>query len=350
MVKSNFSKKEIAQKRELLYELLSRKQKRTIAFPLFFRRAGFYSEMNNLMLLLLYCLHQGIQFRLDNSFLISYFGIKGWSTFFHPFCKECRGRFSPLTILLKKGLIKASHYFHSGNIDHFIYPWSLFSECSTAKIEHYNIPELGIKGDIFDALRIISAIVLDLNEETETRIRTMLGTTHDHAYDLAVHIRRGDKRIETIFYSVQDYVNASQSVIRREKGAKIFVATDDYRAFKEYCQLYPNAHITSSCQPYYRGHYQSRYTLKASHPKNSTYKPHEKKIHIPIFNNLSRQEKTKAVYDLLADTHIMAHAKACIGSHDSNVYRTVVVLRGGEHCHFVNRNVLDYRSSQFHFL
>ena len=77
MVKSDFSRDEIAEKQRALFGLLSGKQKRAVNFPLFSRGAGFYSEMNNLAMLLLYCLHHGIQFRLDSSYMISRLGSQG---------------------------------------------------------------------------------------------------------------------------------------------------------------------------------------------------------------------------------------------------------------------------------
>ena len=60
----------------------------------------------------------------------------------------------------------------------------LFQEFRSApKIMRYDIPELGIKGDMFHALRVMSAILFDLNEETESRIRTTLGAAYSQTHE-----------------------------------------------------------------------------------------------------------------------------------------------------------------------
>lgn len=49
--------------------------------------AGFYSEFNNMILCLIYCKHNDIEFKLysrDANFKIQ----KGWKDFFLPFCTE----------------------------------------------------------------------------------------------------------------------------------------------------------------------------------------------------------------------------------------------------------------------
>ena len=347
MVKSDFSRDEIAEKRRALFGLLSGKQKRAVNFPLFLRGAGFYSEMNNLAMLLLYCLHHGIQFRLDSSYMISRLGVKEWTTLFHPFCEERKMRSGGL---MRRFSFYKPHLLRALGIAPATSWHSLFQEFRSApRIMRYDIPELGIKGDMFHALRVMSAILFDLNEEAESRIRTTLGTAYSQAYDLAVHIRKGDKNTEYMtHYSAQDYVNASRSALgirERGIGVKIFVATDDHRAFEEYQSLYPEARVTSSCRPEHRGYYQNPGALKISRLASSARKPRE---NTPVFDLLSVEEKNRATYQLLADTHIMTHAKACLGSFFTNVYRAVCVFRGGENCRFINKNVPDYRSPGFH--
>src|SRR6185369_14450129 len=62
--------------------------KRTLVFHLGVE-AGFFSEFNNMVLAMLYCLHHQIRFVLysDNAnFKVS----KGWEDFFLPFCEETR--------------------------------------------------------------------------------------------------------------------------------------------------------------------------------------------------------------------------------------------------------------------
>lgn len=54
--------------------------------------AGFFSEFNDLIFMILYCLEHKIQFKLYSD--DANFGIeKGWQDYFEPFCEEVHERF-----------------------------------------------------------------------------------------------------------------------------------------------------------------------------------------------------------------------------------------------------------------
>ena len=135
--------------------------------------AGFFSEFNNMILALLYCIENQIQFVLysaDANFKTD----KGWTDFFLPFCPETTDNFHHINnfrwLKIYHPYRKIKIYFRkrANGIDLLTHDiWRKFKNEHFAK-RHFSIPELGINGCILDATRILHSIVWRYNENTSS--------------------------------------------------------------------------------------------------------------------------------------------------------------------------------------
>ena len=67
--------------------------------------AGFFSEYNNMVLAILYCIVNRIQFVLESE-EANFSSGKGWTEFFLPFCKEIKGKWLRLFNFRRKPTYK----------------------------------------------------------------------------------------------------------------------------------------------------------------------------------------------------------------------------------------------------
>lgn len=241
--------------------------------------SGFFSEYNNMILAMLYCLNNKIQFKLysDNS---SFFE-KGWGDFYLPFCDEISESFhkkinmryprpSWSEVLKTKDInvfiwkMKSCFYrlvspYYKRKYGFNYYTYELWNEIRDRKNEDrkYVIPELGIDGDLQSACSQLIYMTWAYNQQTEKEVEGILKQIELPVNYQSCHIRGGDKFLEQTLFPVQSYIDKI-----RENSISvndIFVLTDDYRIIEYIQSHYPMLHLYTLCGKEEKGYFHSNF-------------------------------------------------------------------------------------------
>lgn len=213
---------------------------------------GFFSEYNNMVYAIIWCLENKVQFRL-----CSQFGFltrdKGWQDYFLPFCPEenqlFHSRYNVRQIWKKRKpsrRFKAWLYRKLYNFDY--YTSDIWNKITSNFFQQqlFNIPELHINGDINHAGKVINQLIYKFSPAAEKRIKQLIQDLHLPGQYSAIHVRSGDKIIEAPLYHPKKYMD---ELTKHPHSSNIFVLTDDYSCF-EYLQTnYPEYKFYTSCRP-----------------------------------------------------------------------------------------------------
>lgn len=251
---------------EMLYVLkeLNESFEQRLLFRLFCH-AGFYSEYNNMLLAILFCLKNKIQFNLCSKLCIPIHK-NGWSEYFIPFCNEENSeelnRFNLRTylfnsyseeelrqILSYNNTVKRKNNYEFLMID----IWDYIRSDEFYKSDFY-IPELKIDGNLISACKVINECIYNFNEETKSEIDGIIKKVDLPQEYVSVHIRCGDKVFETALISPDDYIIRLQ---QHFSCKNLFVATDDYEVFSYLKDKYPMFNFYTTSEPKDSGHIQN---------------------------------------------------------------------------------------------
>lgn len=297
------------------YMAINANNQRRLLFHL--TQRGFGSEVNNMLLAILYCLENKMEFCLYSKSWNAAYKF-GWRDYFKEFCPEYKSLFLyRQSVLKRKGYQKVryfyEYFFHPLQklfFPRFQYTIDIWSEmCSdhfTAR--KFKIDELGIDGDIFHAKQVILDMIFDLNSETYKQIEKGISQIEVFRPYVSVHMRRGDKEPETPAVDVDKYVE----IICRERPdiKNIFVATDDFRVIEEFIEICPDFwNVRSFCSETELGFDQR------------------------VFNMRAAEKRRKDTYRLLIDLFYLSRGEIFVGTFSSNIARFVVLRRGGVGCY-----------------
>ena len=191
---------------------------------------GFFSEFNNLILAILYCLVNKIKFRL---YLVNAKGFpnnKGFEEFFMPFCKEliydADTEFNNIFNFPKNEvevLLPIMKYKYG--ISYFTTNIFYNMRYNDFRNSHFIIKELGIDGDIYNAFGIIAKNIFRFNNETKKEIYKLINNLNLPEKYIGFHIREGDKITEAELIKPEKYI---ESLKKHSDIKDIFISTDDY--------------------------------------------------------------------------------------------------------------------------
>ncbi len=263
-------------------------------------KAGFYSEINNMILGVLYCLQHKIQFNLQS--LDANFGYKnGWTDYFEPFCREKNKHHlakqnyrMPMHVpqynSWQKQKISWIKKWHK--VDFFTYElFDLIRNRENEKI-HYDFPTLGIKGDILDATAKIIDLVYRPNAEVIAYINQKKKEIALPSDYIGFHIRGGDKFLEHDLLDADNYFKAAEELSGIRKA---FILTDDFAIFEKIQQKYP--------------HWQC-FTIT---DKDESGYFHES------FKDLKPEVKKSKIMNLIASIELLSEAEVTFCTYSSNV-------------------------------
>ncbi len=300
------------------YRRLNAGHGRRLVFQLTNR--GFGSELNNMLLGLLYGLWTGQTFQLSSRTWNARYQ-SGWTDWFEPFCTECPAK------LLETGSVWDDLRRHLDGdfrsrcrwrvrqvLVRALYPgtsltyqrWPEFRSPRFAA-QRFFIPSLGIDGDIFAALQVLARMLWRLRPQVKSRIHAQVRAALPEAY-VGVHIRRGDKLSsrEAERVEVRSYLARMDSL---GTGLDtVFVASDDHNAVAEFRLAAPHWRVVSFCQPTLRGHRQAS------------------------FNSQRPEQRQLATEHILRDLEALIRAEYFIGTFSSNLGRLLCLLRGQRQC------------------
>ena len=255
---------------------------------------GFFSELNSLLLSSLFCLQNKLRLELYSKDAYFTFG-NGWNEFFESFCPEYKNGFIGSRI--------SRDYINNHRNNHICYLYKILTRnvilndiywyCRTSWFENVNfdIPELGIKGNILQAMKIIIPIVYRFNDRYTTIIEDFIKEIDLPDNYISLHIRAGDKVRERNLIKPQDYLNKARNY---STCHNIFVATDDYRIFEELKNDNPDYKFYTSTSPKEKGYDQK--TIIGSSEED-------------IRNNL---------IEMFASIHIFLKSELFVGTYSSN--------------------------------
>ncbi len=248
------------------YRKINESYSRKLAFRLGID-AGFFSEYNNMILAMVWCLKHRVQFSLYSE--NAWFSPQGWTEFFEPFCKEEKSRLhltintrqAPPSPGKKARLLTAWAKLRYG-IDYFT--WQLWPEFHNRNLENesFDLPELGIHGDIRDACRELISMTWRYNPDTKSTINQLIEPLGLPSQYIGFHIRGGDKFKEDDLKPIDHYFEAIQD---RSDCRNAFVLTDDYRIIETIRQDYSDWKIFTLCSARERGYYHHEF-MKQSQP------------------------------------------------------------------------------------
>lgn len=265
---------------------------------------GFFSELNSLLLSTLFCLQNKLRLELYSKDAYFTFG-NGWNEYFESFCPEYKNDFIGSRI--------SRDYINNYRNNHFCYLYKIITRndilndiywyCRTSWFENVNfdIPELGIKGNIQQAMKIIIPIVYRFNDRYTTIIEDFIKGIDLPDNYISLHIRAGDKVKERNLIKPQDYLNKAKDY---STCHNIFVATDDYRIFEELKNDNPDYKFYTSTSPEEKGYDQN--TIIGSPKEN-------------IRNNL---------IEMFASIQIFLKSELFVGTYSSNPGMFVGMLIG----------------------
>ena len=232
----------------------------SLAKKLVFRigiEAGFFSEYNNMILAMAYCLKHGIRFSMYSE--NAWFSKTGWTEFFEPFCQEEKARIHnrintrevPPPPGKRMWLLTGVSRLKYG-IDYFTYElWQEFRNRALEQ-ESFVIPELGIDGKLREACKVLTDITWRYNPATQNEVDQIIESVVLPAQYLGFHIRGGDKFIEDRLHPVSRYFD---EIAGRSTCRNAFVLTDDYRVIDTIRHDYPEWTIYTLCREDERGYY-----------------------------------------------------------------------------------------------
>ena len=283
---------------------------------------GFFSEFNNLILAILYCLVNKIKFKL---YLVNARGFpanKGWEEFFMPFCKELLYNadieFNNLFNFDKKDIsILHSIVKEKYGINYFFYFNSdIFTKIrSSISNYHFNIKELGIDGDIRHAFGIIAKNLFRFNEKTKKEINEFIESLNLPKKYVGFHIRAGDKITEAELVEPEKYI---KNLNKYTDIKDIFISTDDYSVIKKLQNKYGDKY--------------NIYTL--TNKKELGYNQES-------FELSNKNDKYNHLIEFFASIEILLNSELCFGSYTSNPSIFLGAVLGKSK--FIEINSLDFR-------
>lgn len=235
--------------------------------------AGFFSEYNNMILAILFCLKNGIRFELYS--LSANFASKfGWQDYFEPFCIENLHSWHHKYNFRQpdrnvKPIIQFKTYIYKiiSKTEYLTYDlWNEFHNKNFEQ-EFFDIPILGINGSTRQVSNKIIELTWRYNTETAYEINSLLESIKLPSKYLGMHIRGGDKSIESKTFQVEEYMNY---ILNNSNLQNIFVLTDDYRNIDYLEDKYPDFNFYYFCKKCEEGYNHDTFTKMDKHHKRNS--------------------------------------------------------------------------------
>jgi Alpha-(1,6)-fucosyltransferase N- and catalytic domains len=245
------------------YQDINRSFQRICLYRVGASGAGFFSEYNNFLLAMLYCLHHRIQFRLAAAgadFAIH----PGFTEYFVPDFPLEEHSYDALNnrpgLLSPEERSAAEEVKVAQGISYFTQ--DLFDDFRSAQFARttFDIPALGIRGDLLAAASVVLGHIWELRPSVRQAVEAKIAGLALPAEYVGFHIRRGDKASETPPVATEDYFEAAAE--HTDVRAAV-IATDDYRAVREAREGFPDWTIYTLCDEAARGHDQQRFDAQS---------------------------------------------------------------------------------------
>lgn len=309
----NDSKKNISGYR-VHYNKLNNSFKKELIFPLTNR--GFFSEINNLLLAVLYCIDNNIKLKVYSKKWVS----GRWSDYYNLTLNVYNGIIpvpykDVFNISKKESLYR---FYHKNLKKRLILQdnvWRFMRSTDFINRDFY-FPELGINGNIFHAKRQLQKIILNHTSLVLNNLNTIDNYSYFIKNSAGIHVRRGDKvngkTKEADFFNIESYVN---KVLNINPDVKTFtICTDDYSVIEEFEKKYPSYEYFTFCKSNQKGYSQTAH------------------------NNLKNKELIQnEALNIIKDAHILTLTDYFVGTFSSNISRFIVLERDNNNCYSLDK-------------
>lgn len=249
-----------------LYIKLNNSFKHSLTYS--FENLGFYSNFNNMILTMAFCLKNRLRFRVyckNNNI----FSPVGWERLFLPMDFETKNPFFAhfnyrKTIVNNNSLNERVHDFINK-----LYPIitgnnlinSAFTETRTFwfHLEQFKIEELEFNGGLQELCHELINITYNFNEDIKKRILSYTQTINIPEKYISMQIRRGDKDTERKLLPISSYMDKA---ISSTKLRDAFILTDDYAVIEQLSKNYPCWNFYTLTTPSERGYYYNKDNVK----------------------------------------------------------------------------------------
>lgn len=246
--------------------------------------SGFFSEYNNMIFAIAYCLIHRIKFKLyskDANFAYD----SGWNDFFEPFSEETlddfhsylnrRKRFPSICKFIIKKIvynkaiptwafdrfkwymikqyIKEPFYKYKYGFNYYTFElWNRFEKFNPYNnqsiLDQHVVTDL-YSGDLRWLIKTVIDITWKYNPVVETEIKAVLLSLDLPKEYLGMHIRLGDKILEDKLFDYTEYFDLLNEINRPIVCKNIFILTDDYSVIEKVKLKYPEFNIYTLCKP-----------------------------------------------------------------------------------------------------
>ncbi|HEX8429490.1 hypothetical protein [Hymenobacter sp.] len=248
------------------YNILNSSFKKRLVFRLGID-SGFFSEYNNMVLAMLYCLKHRIRFELHSDY--TYFAFRdGWNDFFVPFGAVNTHRIHkdynlrPYIIELSKEakLQKIVKYRYIATLYKLLFGvnymtqdlWSRHRDLAFAQ-ETFDIPELGFHHTpLLVATQQVIKAFWRYNAQSAPIVAAFVNSVQLPEDYVSMHVRVGDKFTETKMFDFSEYMIPAAEFSPNKEA---FVLTDDYTVIEQLQEQYPQWQFHTLCAPSERGYF-----------------------------------------------------------------------------------------------
>jgi hypothetical protein len=293
----------------LRFRNLNARQDKQLIFRLGVRQ-GFFSEINNMLLAVLYCLRSNIRFVLSSKG--GTFGVhNGWTDYFVPIFEEHsdpierRLNTRHRVDLTRVERLGAALYKRLTGVDYLTQ--DLFHVVRDRLMEAYEfeIAELEIRGDLLDASEALIRRVWKFNEQTRARIAARSNNLGLPTEYIGLHVRRGDKKGETPVVGLERYAK----LLRASGLNSVFLATDDFSVVEAFERELEEYDLFTLCSPNQRGYWQDVHVTQPAWQRDAQ------------------------TIQLLAEIEILRRSTKFVGTFTSNVGMFIGMSRAGRECY-----------------
>lgn len=281
-------------------------------------KRGFCSELNLLLLAILYCKEEGLDFALASRRWNSAYKI-GWRDYFEPFSDEVDSSIYLLDNIRPKhtSLRKALHSIQRAAFRRIfgreiLINGDIWDRIWTHTFAQRHFDCFGARVDCFDACRMVLADIWKFNADTQRHVSELIRSIHPEGQQyFTIHVRRGDKIEEAEYVSLSKYMECAHRA-GATSMCNCHVMSDDYRIIEKMRKQFSQLNIITLCDSTSRGHAQK------------------------TFNNSNSNTRRMSTIAFLAELTMAAEAEFFVGTYTSNIARFVALLRGRETTHSVD--------------
>jgi len=288
--------------------------------------AGFFSEINNMIIAMIYCLENSYRFEIYSTNTMYCNDI--WQDFFYPFTQHATNPFHiknnsrefrkiKLTDFNPQQDAQILEYLNStfsGQDEIFLTQnvWTFIRNPRIFNPQH-RVNKPFISGNTIHVAYQLVQSIWNYKPHIRKRIDDIKRSVKVETPYAGFHIRRGDKFREKDFTPIESYFNKLNQITKRD-DYPVFIATDDQRIIGEIKDVYPNRRI-------YHFHL-----------------PQNKGFDMDNFQPLNKQQQADSIIQLLAEVEMLVEANIFVGTFTSNVGMFVGMARDGREIYGVDTN------------